>query len=109
MHDYLLLQYSKFKLFSIGVKPQHTLTEWWFSGMFKFKSQLKYSEGNEYKIKLYCFRLPVFLSNCSPKDMTGIADAKNIYVVGAKILKNRSKLTNQKPKKVCYFTIVDNQ
>lgn len=30
--------------------------------------------------------IPVFLSNCSPNDMTGIADAKNIQVVGAKIL-----------------------
>nr|GMC69893.1 hypothetical protein Iba_chr03aCG10850 [Ipomoea batatas] len=28
----------------------------------------------------------VFLSSCSPKDMTGIADAKKIYVVGARIL-----------------------
>jgi len=30
--------------------------------------------------------VPVFLSSCSPKDMTGIAEAKNTYVVGAKIL-----------------------
>uniref|UniRef100_A0A2P2P3X1 Uncharacterized protein n=1 Tax=Rhizophora mucronata TaxID=61149 RepID=A0A2P2P3X1_RHIMU len=28
----------------------------------------------------------VFLPSCSPKDMTGIAEAKNIYVVGARIL-----------------------
>lgn len=28
----------------------------------------------------------VFLSSCSPNDITGIAEAKNIYVVGAKIL-----------------------
>lgn len=31
--------------------------------------------------------VPVFLSNCSPNDITGIADAKNMQVVGAKILK----------------------
>jgi len=31
-------------------------------------------------------QVPVFLSSCSPKDMTGIAEAKNTYVVGAKIL-----------------------
>ena len=30
--------------------------------------------------------IPVLLSNCSPKEITGIAEAKNIYVVGAKIL-----------------------
>jgi hypothetical protein len=35
--------------------------------------------------------IPVFLSNCSPNEMTGIAEAKNIYVVGAKILKRTSK------------------
>ena len=34
----------------------------------------------------------VFLSNCSPKDITGIADAKNIYVVGARILQKNRKL-----------------
>ena len=28
----------------------------------------------------------VFLSSCSPNDITGIAEAKNMYVVGAKIL-----------------------
>lgn len=32
------------------------------------------------------FSLPVSLSNCSPKEITGIADAKKMYVVGAKIL-----------------------
>ena len=30
------------------------------------------------------------LSNCSPNEITGIADAKNIYVVGANILRNNS-------------------
>lgn len=30
----------------------------------------------------------VFLSSCSPNDITGIAEAKNMYVVGAKILTN---------------------
>jgi len=30
--------------------------------------------------------VPVFLSSCSPKEITGIAEAKNIYVVGARIL-----------------------
>lgn len=30
--------------------------------------------------------VPVFLSNCSPKEITGIAEAKNMYVVGARIL-----------------------
>lgn len=35
--------------------------------------------------------LPVFLSNCSPKEMTGIAEAKNMYVVGARILKIRNE------------------
>ena len=29
----------------------------------------------------------LFLSNCSPNRIIGIADAKNIYVVGAKILR----------------------
>lgn len=29
---------------------------------------------------------PVFLLNCSPKAMTGSAEAKKMYVVGAKIL-----------------------
>jgi len=32
--------------------------------------------------------VPVSLSNCSPNEITGIADAKNIYVVGANILRN---------------------
>jgi len=30
--------------------------------------------------------VPVFLSSCSPKEITGIAEAKNMYVVGARIL-----------------------
>lgn len=33
----------------------------------------------------------VFLSSCSPKDITGIAEAKNIYVVGARILGDKKK------------------
>lgn len=37
--------------------------------------------------------LPVFLSNCSPKDITGIAEAKNIYVVGAKTLNEYNQQT----------------
>lgn len=36
-----------------------------------------------------CTFLPVSLSNCSPNEITGIADAKNIYVVGAKILQGQ--------------------
>jgi hypothetical protein len=35
--------------------------------------------------------LPVFLSSCSPKEITGIAEAKNMYVVGARILYKRVK------------------
>jgi hypothetical protein len=30
--------------------------------------------------------VPVLLSSCSPKEITGIAEAKNMYVVGARIL-----------------------
>lgn len=35
--------------------------------------------------------VPVFLSSCSPNEITGIAEAKNMYVVGANILKIGSK------------------
>lgn len=31
-------------------------------------------------------QVPVFLSSCSPNEITGMAEAKNMYVVGAKIL-----------------------
>lgn len=41
-------------------------------------------------------RIPVSLSNCSPNEITGIADAKNIYVVGAKILGRIQQVTKLK-------------
>jgi len=32
------------------------------------------------------YSVPVSRSSCSPNEMTGIAEAKNMYVVGAQIL-----------------------
>lgn len=49
--------------------------------------RLAQTESNHFEQnKIMCI-LPVSLSNCSPKEITGIADAKNMYVVGAKILR----------------------
>lgn len=44
-------------------------------------------KSNNFEQLLHVVTPPVSLSNCSPNDITGIADAKNIYVVGARILK----------------------
>jgi hypothetical protein len=44
------------------------------------------NEQNTKRLNLKIILVPVLLSSCSPKEITGIAEAKNMYVVGARIL-----------------------
>jgi hypothetical protein len=58
-----------------------------FSKLTSTFLEKEYSTEENKKFLAEFMLIPVFLSNCSPNEMTGIAEAKNIYVVGAKILK----------------------
>ena len=48
--------------------------------------------GELYNLFKLEYSVPVFRSSCSPNEMTGIAEAKNIYVVGAQILYREAKI-----------------
>lgn len=55
---------------------------------------MKYKQNERLMFLLSAFQdrdAPVSLLSCSPKAITGRAEAKKMYIVGAKILRNAKK------------------